>query len=88
MISTTFGDNDFCPKVVALDHDILHKDDSDRSGDSQARALAEAQTIHEWCRLVNLVELSHGQAGVQLLFNSWVENKDKMTMENFLINTI
>jgi hypothetical protein len=39
--------------------------------------LAEAQTIHEWCRLLNLIELSDGQDGVQLLFDSWVEDKEK-----------
>ncbi|MDW3612461.1 MAG: hypothetical protein QOK90_10070, partial [Nitrososphaeraceae archaeon] len=60
-----------------MDHDILHKDNSDRPGYDQARALAKAQTIHEWCRLTNLVEQSHGQAGVKLLFNSWVDDKDK-----------
>ena len=77
LISTTFGYNDFCPEDVALDHDILHKDNSDRPGYDQARALAKAQTIHEWCRLTNLVEQSYGQDGVQLLFNSWVDDKDK-----------
>lgn len=77
LISTTVRDKDFCPEDVALDHDILHKDNSDRPGYDQARALAKAQTIHEWCRLTNLVEQSHGQAGVKLLFNSWVDDKDK-----------
>jgi hypothetical protein len=77
LISTTFRDNDFCPEDVSLDHDILHKDDSDRPGYDKARELAKAQTIHEWCRLTNLVEQSHGQAGVKLLFNSWVDDKDK-----------
>jgi hypothetical protein len=77
LISTTVRDKDFCPEDVALDHDILHKDNSDRPGYDQARVLAKAQTIHEWCRLTNLVEQSHGQAGVQLLFNSWVADKDK-----------
>ena len=77
LISAVVGDDPFCPEAVALDHHILHKDDSDRPGYDKARALAKAQTIHEWCRLTNLVEQSHGQAGVQLLFNSWVEDEEK-----------
>ena len=77
LISTTVRDKDFCPEDVALDHDILHKDNSDRPGYDQARVLAKAQTIHEWCRLTNLVEQNHGQAGVQLLFNSWVADIEK-----------
>jgi hypothetical protein len=77
LISSTLRDKDFCPEDVALDHDILHKDDSDRPGYDKARALAKAQTIHEWCRLTNLVEQSHGQDGVQLLFNSWVDDIEK-----------
>ena len=77
LISTTVRDSDFCPEDVALDHDILHKDNSDRPGYDQARVLAKAQTIHEWCRLTNLVEQNHGQAGVQLLFNSWVDDIEK-----------
>ena len=77
LISTTVRDKDFCPEDVALDHDILHKDNSDRPGYDQARVLAKAQTIHEWCRLTNLIEQNHGQAGVQLLFNSWVTDKYK-----------
>lgn len=77
LISATVGDNYFCPEDVALDHHSIHKDSSSRPGYDKARALAKAQTIHEWCRLTNLVEQSHGQAGVQLLFNSWVDDKDK-----------
>ena len=77
LISGTVRDKDSCPEDVSLDHDILHKDNSDRPGYDKARALAKAQTIHEWCRLTNLVEQSYGQDGVQLLFNSWVDDKDK-----------
>ena len=77
LISTVYGSSNYCPEDIALDHDTLNKDIPDRVGYPQARVLAEAQTIHEWCRLLNLVELSHGQAGVQLLFDSWVEDKDK-----------
>jgi hypothetical protein len=77
LISGTVRDKDFCPEDVAFDHDILNKDEPDRQGYDKARALAKAQTIHEWCRLTNLVEQSHGQAGVQLLFNSWVDDIEK-----------
>lgn len=77
LISATVGDNYFCPEDVALDHHSLNKDGSSRPGYDKARTLAKAHTIHEWCRLTNLVEQSHGQAGVQLLFNSWVDDKDK-----------
>ena len=48
----------------------MNKDSETREGYDKARALAEAQTINEWCRLQNLVEQSHGQDGVQLLINS------------------
>jgi hypothetical protein len=77
LISGVYGSTNNCPEDIALDHDTLNKDIPDRVGYPQARVLAEAQTIHEWCRLLNLVELSHGQAGVQLLFDSWVEDKEK-----------
>jgi hypothetical protein len=77
LISTIYESSNNCPEDIALDHDTLNKDIPDRVGYSQARALAEAQTIHEWCRLLNLMKLSHGQAGVQLLFDSWVEDKEK-----------
>ena len=77
LISTVYGSSNNCPEDIALDHDTLNKDIPDRVGYPQARALAEAQTIHEWCRLLNLIELSDGQAGVQLLFDSWVEDKER-----------
>ena len=77
LISTVYGNKNYCPEDIALDHDTLNKDIPDRDGYPQARALAVAQTIHEWCRLLNLVELNDGQAGVQLIFDSWVEDKEK-----------
>jgi hypothetical protein len=77
LISTVYESKNYCPEDIALDHDTLHKDIPDRVGYPQARVLAEAQTIHEWCRLLNLVELNDGQAGVQLLFDNWVEDKEK-----------
>jgi hypothetical protein len=77
LISTVYESKNYCPEDIALDHDTLNKDIPDRVGYPQARALAEAQTIHEWCRLLNLVELNDGQAGVQLIFDRWVEDKEK-----------
>ena len=77
LISTVYESSNYCPEDIALDHDTLNKDIPDRVSYSQARALAEAQTIHEWCRLLNLMKLSHGQPGIQLLLDSWVEDKDK-----------
>ena len=77
LISTVYESKNYCPEDISLDHDTLNKDIPDRGGYPQARALAEAQTIHEWCRLLNLVEINDGQAGVQFLFNKWVEDKEK-----------
>ncbi len=77
LTSTVYESSNKCPEDIALDHHTLNKDIPDSVGYPQARVLAEAQTIHEWCRLLNLVELSHGQAGVQLLFDRCVEYKEK-----------
>ena len=41
------------------------------SGFPDARDGALKQTIHEWCRLVNLVNGKDGVAGLKLLFDSW-----------------
>jgi hypothetical protein len=79
LISATSSKNNAnCPNEdMYITHYVMHKDDRHRKGYDEARALAEAQTINEWCRLQNLVELSHGQDGVQLLINSWVDDKHK-----------
>jgi len=50
----------------------LNKDYPPRQGFTEARAMAVAQTKHEWCRLVSLVTTNYGQAGVDLLFSKWV----------------
>ena len=60
-----------------ITHYVMHKDSESRKGYDEARALAEAQTITEWCRLQNLVEQIHGQDDGQLLINSWVDDKHK-----------
>ena len=76
--ATSSKSNANCPNEdMYITHYVMHKDDRPRKGYDKARALAEAQTINEWCRLQNLVELSHGQDGVQLLINSWVDDKHK-----------
>ena len=59
----------------------LNKDNPGKMGDSyggtsssgfpDARNGALKQTIHEWCRLVNLVNGKDGVAGLKLLFDSW-----------------
>ncbi len=74
--STEYNNN--CPhEDMSLAHHEINKDSESREGYDEARVLAEAQTINEWCRLQNLVEQSHGQDGVQLLINSWVDDKHK-----------
>jgi hypothetical protein len=75
---TSSKSNANCPNEdISLTHRELNKDERSKKGYDKARALAEAQTINEWCRLQNLVEQSHGQDVVQLLINSWVDNKHK-----------
>jgi hypothetical protein len=76
--ATSSKSNANCPNEdMYITHYVMHKDDRPRKGYDKARALAEAQTINEWCRLQNLVELSHGQDAVQLLIKSWVDDKHK-----------
>ena len=79
LISSTSSEyNNTCPHAdISIAHHEMNKDSETREGYDKARALAEAQTINEWCRLQNLVELSHGQDGVQLLIKSWVDDKHK-----------
>jgi hypothetical protein len=67
-----------CPNGdISLTHREINKDERSKKDYDKARALAEAQTINEWCRLQNLVEQSHGQDGVKLLIDSWVDDKHK-----------
>ena len=42
-------------------------------GYRRARDLAEAQTRHEWCRLLHLVKQGHGTIGVSLPFGLFVD---------------
>lgn len=77
LISATSSEyNANCPdEDMYITHHEINKDSESREGYDQARALAESQTINEWCRLQNLVEQSHGQDGVRLLIKSWVDDK-------------
>lgn len=66
---------DLCPASVAMTHEELNKDKSTNVGRSEqyeaAKALAIAQTQHEWCRLRELVRASWGAAGV-LRLDTWL----------------
>jgi hypothetical protein len=76
---------DDCPdETQDWNHVELNKDGptpreyaGDRSRYSEfhikAKSLAVSQTAHEWCRLLNLVELYGGAPVVKKLFNAWVE---------------
>lgn len=76
--ATSSKSNANCPNEdMYITHYVMHKDSQSRKGYDKARVLAEAQTINEWCRLQNLVEQSHGQDGVKLLIDSWVDDKHK-----------
>jgi hypothetical protein len=76
--ATSMKSSTNCPNEdMYITHYEMHKDSQSRKGYDKARALAEAQTINEWCRLQNLVEQSHGQDGMRLLINSWVDDKHK-----------
>jgi hypothetical protein len=83
---------DDCPDNIALGYGIvtegLNKDDPGTDVCIAGRVkrerlhvkaveLAIAQTLHEWCRLVNLVERFQGEEGKQKLFDQWVANRAK-----------
>src|SRR6187402_1738760 len=65
----------FCPDPVAMTHDELNKDKSTLAGRTQqhldAKALATAQSRHEWCRLASLARAAWGEAGTARLA-TWV----------------
>jgi hypothetical protein len=39
-------------------------------------ALALLQTRHEWCRLVNIVGVNHGEEAKKKLFDTWVADDE------------
>lgn len=66
---------DDCPASVAMTHEELNKDKSTLVGREQqyeaAKALAIAQSRHEWCRLNELARQAWGEAGSARLA-TWV----------------
>ncbi len=74
------GDQEACPDDIEMTHGELNKD-MGYTGKSQqfreAYSTAVKATTHEWCRLVNLVSLKYGQAGVDNLFSQWVADPNK-----------
>ncbi len=63
-------------------HDIneIHKDDKKSKNKIEYHEVAIdtaiAQTLHEWKRLVNLVYVSYGKRGVEILERNWVRDKE------------
>ncbi len=64
-----------CPPSASMTHSELNKDKISNAGrESQflaAKALATAQTTHEWCRLSELVRIAWGDGGTARL-STWV----------------
>jgi len=81
LISGSSGhSSDDCPDDVTVNHGGsghggLNKDSLGRVGYQQARWLATDQTVHEWCRLVSEVRRNWGEQGVNLLFETWVDDQ-------------
>ncbi|TVL98719.1 MAG: hypothetical protein CV087_20790 [Candidatus Brocadia sp. WS118] len=75
LISGTFALNDHCPDNIEVSHDYLNKDERGRPYHSVARELATRQTVHEWCRLINLVNQAYGQKGVKYIFDNLIKDK-------------
>ncbi|CAD6515621.1 exported hypothetical protein [metagenome] len=61
----------------------LNKDYPGRPSHETARALAKDQTLHEWCRLVNLVDIQYGKAGVKGLLDNWTYSPEAKTSCKF-----
>ena len=85
-IGQFFGD--YCPDELEFwFHDRLNKDDPNLvneegkySGDItkypdlhiKAKSLAVKQTAHEWCRLLDFINLHQGLSNVKQIFTNWV----------------
>ena len=85
-IGQFFGD--YCPDELEFwFHDRLNKDDPNPvneegkySGDItkypdlhiKAKSLAVKQTAHEWCRLLDFINLHQGLSNVKQIFTNWV----------------
>lgn len=77
LITGYYGLSDDCPDNVAISHGDLNKDDPGRPLFVEAHTLAVRQTEHEWCRLLNLVELEHGEDGIDFLMANWVADRSR-----------
>ncbi len=56
-----------CPNNMEIHHDDVHKDNIERGQEHfEAAELAEAQTRHEWCRLLHLMYDRKGIAGASV----------------------
>jgi hypothetical protein len=64
------GVTDISHGYLAKESELSHPDYPDMF--SNAEILAAEQTTHEWCRLVSLVFIQHGAAGVKQLCDKWV----------------
>jgi len=64
----------------------LNKDYPGRTSHETARALAKDQTLHEWCRLVNLVDIQYGKSGVKGLLDNWTNSPEAKTSCKFPIS--
>lgn len=73
--SVDYEPGEYCPARVRMTHEQLNKDRTATAGRTlqheQAKALATAQTTHEWCRLRALTRARWGEAGEQRL-NTWL----------------
>ena len=70
VVDGTTGDE--CIDSVHFEHDEMSKDEVDRPNHQPARALAVAQTRHEWCRLLHLLDEEYGAAGPATAMGLWL----------------
>jgi hypothetical protein len=66
--------HDECLDSVHYEHDEMNKDEADRPGFEPAQGLAAAQTRHEWCRLLHLLDDEYGAAGPATAMGLWLSN--------------
>jgi hypothetical protein len=63
--------SDNCADPITVEHSELNKDHDSRPNFTPARNLAVAQTGHEWCRLLNLLQSEKGIGGASLAMELW-----------------
>jgi len=89
-------DDNFTPGTLPFDSDPgepgyntgLNKDGPSRVGYTEARTLAVKQTVHEFCRLGELVFDRYQTRGVDYLFANWVADGAAATMACPNIDTL